>query len=52
VGAALLAPVLVRARSGWWSERLLIRRLYNKEPLLSLIVTFALALLIEAIGAA
>ena len=27
----------------------LIRRLYNKEPLLGLILTFALALLIEAI---
>lgn len=30
------------------AERLLIRRLYDKEPLISLIVTFALALLIEA----
>ena len=29
-------------------ETLLIRRLYDKEPLLSLILTFALALLIEA----
>ena len=29
-------------------ERLLIRRLYDKEPLISLIVTFALALMIEA----
>ena len=29
-------------------ERLLIRRLYDKDPLVSLIVTFALALLIEA----
>ncbi len=30
-------------------ERLLIRRLYDKEPLVSLIVTFALALMIEAL---
>jgi branched-chain amino acid transport system permease protein len=30
------------------AERLLIRRLYDKEPLVSLIVTFALALCIEA----
>ena len=30
------------------AERLLIRRLADKEPLISLIVTFALALLIEA----
>ena len=30
-------------------ERVLIRRLYDKDPLISLIVTFALALLIEAL---
>ena len=33
---------------GMIAERLLIQRLYDKEPLVSLIVTFALALLIEA----
>ena len=36
------------ARIGMIAERLLIRRLYDKDPLISLIVTFALALLIEA----
>ncbi len=45
--AVLLAPVLVGG-IGMIAERLLIRRLYDKEPLISLIVTFALALLIEA----
>jgi len=45
--AVVLAPVLVGA-VGMVAERLLIRRLYDKEPLISLIVTFALALLIEA----
>ena len=45
--AVILAPVLVGA-IGMVAERLLIRRLYDKEPLISLIVTFALALLIEA----
>ena len=30
-------------------ERLLIRQLYDKEPLVSLIITFALALMIEAL---
>ena len=30
-------------------ERLLIRQLYDKEPLISLIITFALALMIEAL---
>jgi branched-chain amino acid transport system permease protein len=45
--AVVLSPLLVGA-IGIISERLLIRRLYNKEPLVSLIVTFALALLIEA----
>lgn len=46
--AAVLAPLLVGAL-GMVVEVLLIRRLYGKEPLLSLIVTFALALLIEAL---
>lgn len=45
--AVILAPVLVGG-IGIVAERLLIRRLYDKEPLISLIVTFALALLIEA----
>jgi branched-chain amino acid transport system permease protein len=45
--AVVLAPVLVGG-VGMVAERLLIRRLYDKEPLISLIVTFALALLIEA----
>jgi len=41
--AVILAPVLVGA-CGMLAERVLIRRLYDKEPLVSLIVTFALAL--------
>jgi branched-chain amino acid transport system permease protein len=45
--AVVLAPFLVGAL-GMIVERLLIRRLYDKDPLVSLIVTFALALLIEA----
>ncbi len=45
--AVILAPVLVGG-IGMIAERLLIRRLYDKEPLISLIVTFALALMIEA----
>jgi branched-chain amino acid transport system permease protein len=45
--AVVLSPLLVGV-VGMVAERLLIRRLYDKEPLLSLIVTFALALLIEA----
>jgi branched-chain amino acid transport system permease protein len=47
-GAALLAP-LITAAIGIVVEMVLIRRLYDKEPLLGLILTFALALLIEAI---
>jgi branched-chain amino acid transport system permease protein len=54
----------LRTEFGWWSvifapviaglvgvaiELALIRRVYDKEPLISLIVTFALALLLEAI---
>ncbi len=46
--AVLFAPPLV-GLAGMLVEVLLIRRLYGKEPLLSLIVTFALALLIEAL---
>src|SRR6185312_2899738 len=45
--AVILSPVIVGG-IGMLAERLLIRRLYDKEPLISLIVTFALALLIEA----
>ncbi|HVZ06422.1 branched-chain amino acid ABC transporter permease [Rhodopila sp.] len=45
--AVILSPILVGI-VGIVAERLLIRRLYDKEPLISLIVTFALALLIEA----
>jgi len=45
--AVLLAPILVGG-VGMIAERTLIKRLYNKEPLLSLITTFALALMIEA----
>jgi branched-chain amino acid transport system permease protein len=45
--AVILAPLLVGV-VGMAAERLLIRRLYDKEPLVSLIVTFALALMIEA----
>jgi len=45
--AVILAPVIVGA-FGMIAERLLIRRLYDKEPLISLIVTFALALMVEA----
>jgi branched-chain amino acid transport system permease protein len=47
-GAALLAP-FITAAIGIVVEMILIRRVYNKEPLLGLILTFALALLIEAI---
>ncbi len=46
--AALAAPVLVGV-IGILVELTLVRRLYDKEPLVSLIFTFALALLIEAI---
>jgi branched-chain amino acid transport system permease protein len=45
--AVILAPIFVGV-IGMVAERLLISRLYDKEPLISLIVTFALALLIEA----
>lgn len=46
--AVPLAPLIV-AGIGMVVEVVLIRRLYGKEPLLSLVVTFALALLIEAL---
>ena len=47
-GAALLAPIITGIL-GMIVERLMIRRLYGKEPLLGLILTFALALLMEAL---
>ena len=47
-GAALLAPLLTGI-IGMVVEMVLIRRLYDKEPLISLILTFALALLVEAV---
>ncbi len=47
-GAALLAPIGT-GLLGVFVEMVLIRRLYGKEPLLGLILTFALALLFEAI---
>ena len=46
--AVLAAPVLV-GLAGMALERTLIHRLYDKEPLVSLIVTFALALMLEAL---
>ncbi|MDA8248220.1 MAG: branched-chain amino acid ABC transporter permease [Rhodospirillales bacterium] len=46
--AVLLAPVLV-GLVGMAVEVVLIRHLYGKEPLLGLILTFALGLLIEAL---
>jgi branched-chain amino acid transport system permease protein len=46
--AVILAPILV-GLVGMAVERLLIRQLYDKEPLVSLIITFALALMIEAL---
>jgi branched-chain amino acid transport system permease protein len=45
--AVVFAPVVV-GLVGMVVEVVIIRRLYGKEPLLSLVVTFALALLIEA----
>ena len=45
--AVILSPIIV-GFIGVVVERILIRRLYDKEPLLSLIITFALALMIEA----
>jgi branched-chain amino acid transport system permease protein len=45
-GALLLAPVLAAAL-GLVVERLLIRRLYGRDPLYSLLLTFGLALIFE-----
>ena len=46
--AVILAPIMV-GLVGMAVERVLIRQLYDKEPLVSLIITFALALMIEAL---
>ena len=46
--AVIFAPPLV-GLVGMVVEATIIRRLYGKEPLLSLVVTFALSLLIEAV---
>lgn len=46
---AVIAAPLIVGTIGMLVEVTLIRRLYGKEPLLGLIVTFALALLIEAL---
>ncbi|HKN10313.1 MAG TPA: branched-chain amino acid ABC transporter permease [Pseudomonadota bacterium] len=46
--AVVFAPIVVGI-VGMVVEVIIIRRLYGKEPLLSLVVTFALALLIEAL---
>src|SRR5262249_51384203 len=45
-GGLLLAPVLTAA-IGLVVERLLIRRLYGRDPLYSLLLTFGLAFMIE-----
>lgn len=45
--AVIFSPIFVGI-VGMAVERTLIQKLYDKEPLISLIVTFALALLIEA----
>ena len=49
LGRGIAGAASYRRRSASSSRWLLIRRLYDKEPLLGLILTFALALLIEAI---
>jgi branched-chain amino acid transport system permease protein len=46
--AVIFAPVLA-GLCGAVVEVLLIRRMYGKEPLLTLVLTFALALLVEAL---
>jgi branched-chain amino acid transport system permease protein len=48
LAAFIIAPILVGI-VGMIVERLLIRQLYDKEPLVSLIITFALALMIQAL---
>src|ERR1700689_5232215 len=45
---AVVAAPLIVGGIGMIVERLLIQHLYDKEPLISLIITFALALMIEA----
>lgn len=46
--AAILAPIGV-AIAGIAVERLLVRRLYGRDPLMTLMLTFALALFIESL---
>src|SRR5581483_3661734 len=46
LGALLVAPVLV-AGVGLIVERLFIRRLYGRDPLYSLLLTFGLAFIFE-----
>ena len=45
-GALIVAPFLT-AIIGWFVERLLIRRVYGRDPLYSLLLTFGLAFIIE-----
>ncbi len=45
-GALIVAPFLT-AVIGWLVERLLIRRVYGRDPLYSLLLTFGLAFIIE-----
>jgi branched-chain amino acid transport system permease protein len=45
-GALLISP-LITAAIGFLVERLLIRRLYGRDPLYSLLLTFGLAFIIE-----
>ena len=45
---AIVAAPLIVGGIGMIVERLLIQHLYDKEPLISLIITFALALMVEA----
>jgi len=45
---AVVAAPLIVGGIGMIVERVLIKRLYDREPLISLIITFALALMIEA----
>ncbi len=45
-GALIVAPFLT-AIIGWLVERLLIRRVYGRDPLYSLLLTFGLAFIIE-----
>lgn len=48
-GALLLAPILAGAL-GWVTERGLIRPLYGRDPLYSLLLTFGLALIVQDVA--